>query len=304
MKAIILGVLIITTVRLCAQEEFTFKGKITDCPAKDNKVELFMYQGNKVVYIDSTIVKEGANWFSFEFEIKKEYPPGVYKLRINNRKRIDFVINKEDVDFITTYVYPVQNMKIIFSVENEVYYDFIKAKNEHKNRLNDLRGVVRHYNEGDPFLNLVKEEIVNKIKQYEQFKTELVMKNPETFSSKLISLETFQIPKKIKTETEILQYKKEHFWDNKNLNDEILLNSTQIPIMLGKYFTLYFDTSFSMEQYQNAYIEAIDILFDKCKDVTWFCKFVYSSLLAESQRFNYSKIKKHLLDNYAEIWDS
>ena len=121
----VLRIIIFCLISCCSvlaygQESYLLTGKVK--LLADKKVELLKYYGDKTYTIDSTTISSTGN---FNFSINKDLPTGLYKLRFDDRKFIDIILNHENIQFFinlprnkNVVFIPLESVRFLSSEEN------------------------------------------------------------------------------------------------------------------------------------------------------------------------------------------
>ena len=133
MKKILALLVFITSV---AQAQFTIRGTMTP-PEKSDWVILYKIEGAKQKFIsNSTIKKETVNIGGqpqtigrFELQLPETAKKGAYRVTYRDRGAgfVDFLFNKENVEFVFNPEYPDQSIVFTKSLENKVYREYLEA---------------------------------------------------------------------------------------------------------------------------------------------------------------------------------
>ena len=145
MRKLIIILLTVPFFGCTAQNSFKLKGQIDSLPQPT--VYLLDFYGLENNLVDSTKANS-AGYFSFDFD--ESTPVGLYRIVIAG-KHWDFVFNKENVEFESSYNYLIDSMNIIESVENQLMIDYLKFMNSIQKKVIELNKLRAVYKEGDEF---------------------------------------------------------------------------------------------------------------------------------------------------------
>ena len=146
MMKILLSLILFTSA--IANAQFTIKGKMTP-PEDSDWVMLHKLQGMKPKYIGNATIKfntisVGADKQvigKFSFELPSDTEPGVYRVTYRTRGAgfIDFIFNRENVEFIFNPKYPEQSIVFTDSRENKIYSEYLDLYSKIQNKVNGLQ---------------------------------------------------------------------------------------------------------------------------------------------------------------------
>ena len=132
MKKILALLIFVTSI---ANAQYSIKGTMTP-PDKDDWVILYKLNGAKQDFVsNSTINVETVNIGGksqqiarFELTLPADAEPGEYRVTYRNKGAgfVDFLFNKENVEFVFNPTYPDQSIFFIKSIENKVYREYLE----------------------------------------------------------------------------------------------------------------------------------------------------------------------------------
>ena len=145
MKKILALFVFITSI---VNAQYSIKGTMTP-PDKEDWVILYKLEGAKQKFIsNSTIKKETLNIGGqqqeiarFELKLPENAIPGAYRVTYRNKGAgfVDFLFNKESVEFVFNPKYPDQSIVFTKSLENKVYRDYLEALNLSQRKIDSLQ---------------------------------------------------------------------------------------------------------------------------------------------------------------------
>jgi thiol-disulfide isomerase/thioredoxin len=206
---------------------------------KDTTVHLVRYYGNNLHYADTAQIKNGI----VEFNGKKQ-KPGFLAVLLPDQKMFEFIYNNEEVYIETSVPNFIKTMKVKKSEENKVFLNYI-------NYLTEKRIVSKGFN--DERKSLDKESAKYKLLSNQmdsvsylvtQYQKDLIKNNPEKLVSKIVKMcMDVEIPEaplgedgKPLDSLFRYHYYFEHFFDNIDLKDDRLVNTSFFHNKLETYF--------------------------------------------------------------------
>ena len=277
---------------LTFSQNYTIKGTIEDFP--DSKIYLADFYGDQNNIIDSTQTNESGE---FEFIFSQNTPVGLYRLIFGNNNFIDLIFNKENIKFTTKNTLPNDNMKIINSIENILYYDYLFKRNLCQYKLDLLQPLINYYPKTDSFYLLVKTKYNSIQHEFNDYVNGLTQNNPNTFMSKFAA---FDNPPLIDPELSPLEQKKflqSHFLDNIDFTDTALLRSNVISTKIISYLSLYQNQRFTKEQLEDSFMQAVDTIMAKASVNTVIYEFVIDYLISGFEKFDFFRVITHIAEN-------
>ena len=109
----------------------------------NNKAYLFSLEGEESFLIDSINTSDDDN-FDYSF-LPTKHHSGFYRLSFNNKKFLDFIYDREEIEIETDTINIKDSVKIIKSESNKIYYEFIKLNKDYKTKTELLQLILARY---------------------------------------------------------------------------------------------------------------------------------------------------------------
>ncbi len=245
-------------------QPFYLKGVITKCPYK--KVYLSRYRGDTYLLADSAKVNASS---VVNFVMKKNYLPGIYIISFfenpeSNNKNINLLYDGENVEFSCNYDQLPAGINIVKSEKNKLYYNFLILKNRTIRQLFELSEKGRAFPTDNPNYSSIKKQFNYQQKQLSDFLINIEQNYPNSFLYKAIKSMSFpEFPFAI-SQDQSNNYFREHFLDNVNFSDTILMNSNIFTSNTYSYIQLFKNHKLSDSAQQVEYIHAVDKIMQRC----------------------------------------
>jgi len=158
-KLVSLFLCIFFLLNVKAQNGNSFEVRIQNLP--NTMVYLYNYEGDRNQLLDSTSTDQTGYLKLF---LKPNWKPGLYKIEIGidiGQRRpyfFNFIYNAEDISLITAMPDLGMNMDVLYSIENQIYYDFNKLNDKRMSQLVALFELKRAFSAEDPFYSTIKKE--------------------------------------------------------------------------------------------------------------------------------------------------
>lgn len=238
MKKIIFFTLFISSTLLIFAQDKGYKIKVTIKGMENQTLYLANYFGNKQYYADTAQANASG---TAVFESKKPLKGGVYSIVLPGQKYFELILNEHFIDLATDTVNLVENMKIKKSVENKLFFDYLKFMNQKQKEVMPLRNQVKTATGEE------KEKLEAQISKIDEainnYRLDFIKNNPNTFVAKMFNtMREPEIPKDLtpeqqKDSTFQFRYYKNHFFDNVDFSDERLIRTPIYHNKIEKYFT-------------------------------------------------------------------
>jgi peroxiredoxin len=270
-------------------QEFVINGSV---PGLENKkVYLMRITGDNRKIID-TVQSDLTG--SFAFALEKGFPVGQYAVLAGPGQMVELIFNNEDIRFITTGNTPDDQVQIIESVENLIYYDYLAVKGENLYKLDFLYPILKNYPKEDAFYLTTLSKVRQLQDQLDDRVETLVKENPGALTTKFIQVDRPVFPDAALTTTQQNAYLKSHYFNDTDFLDTLLLNSNMLTGKIIGYLTLYQKQGLSQEQLEEQLIIAVDTILDKAFVDQRVYEFVVDFLIRGFEAIGFEKGLEHI----------
>lgn len=291
MKKILLFVLAFMPVFMTAQKHY-IAGKISGFEGKSIKISTFY--GNENKPNDSVLVISGG---SFKYLVPNQLKDGMYRLRFDKERFIDIIYNYENISFTTTYNEMIDSLIFIESIENQVYFEYLKQRNQTGYKKELLDPLLTFYPPDDPFYEQIVTQYESIDKSFEQFVSELIEKNKQLFVSRLVKMDHPPALSSSLTDQANNDFMKIHFFDNMNFGDTSMLRTNIISGKLIQYLSLYQNNRMTKEQLEIEFIKAVQFIMTKTRDYPEVYQYSMNYLISGFETYGFEKVITYIADN-------
>ena len=296
-KALLLVLSFYLLLNVNAQEiHFSIEGMLVE------KVYLQIYHGDDLSIVDSAIV------INDEFHFNNgSYKTGLYKLVLGDMRdaelfnievpTLEFIGSQEDMSFQTSYFAPQENMNVLQSVENEIFYKYLSLNSDYRESLGSLLNVLPKYTSQDKFYPFLSMEMVRLQRDYNDKLLLMASGESDSFISAYLKfmIEPVYDPS---SGLGIKEFMRDNFFDPIDFNSPVLINSPAIPQKILAFLSFYANSDYSQEEQEQAFILAVDALMDELKYSAECHGFVLNFLIDGFQRFQMETVLVHIADNH------
>ena len=238
--------------------QYSIKGTID--PNHDYSwILLYKLENGDQTYVDNADVVDGA----FEFKVD-DAASGIYRAyyQIENDLYVEFIYNKEEINFTFNPENPAESIFFTQSDENSLYQEYYKTVRAGQKAIDSVQGL--YFNTSDPEENkelearyqIALSELENQQVEYEKL-AEGMMADHIIRASRQYNPST-----PLKEPQLYIDEIKAHFFDSMDVNDSVLAHSSFITDRMRDY-VLYLNQSDTQEASNILQKEAID------KAVAW-----------------------------------
>ncbi len=284
--------ILVSTFFLSYSQHHTVSGVIDGLPGK--VLYLADFYGDQHKIIDSTQTN-----LSGAFEISLSgHETGFYRLIFGNQKFIDFIYNEETVNLTTNVINPIENIAFSSSVENLLWYDYLFRKEESQYKLDLLNPLLVYYPTKTDFHKSVRAEYKMVQDDFDTYVQSMLDLNTMTYAAKAIRIDKPYLINIDLPLQEQNEYIKAHYFDGISLDDPSLMRSSVISTKIIGYLALYRDPSFSKEDQENNFIQAIDTILYKTMDDDEIFNFTLQYLIDGFNLYGFDKVITHIAEHY------
>lgn len=285
-KYLIITLFFVSSILIAQKVSIRIEGAI-------NEAILLKIEGEKTRRIKE-IIPENSN---FQFLLDNQ-PYGIYRLEFDNRHRINFINDGEDLELKTDFNNLVDSLKIVKSESNLLYYDFLKLNKLYKTKTELLNLILVRYPQDDAYYSVTQNRLTEIQNEYLDFVQNISRRNANSFIARYIfSSQLPVIPQKVESDKQ-LDYLKANALNNVDFDDVELINSDVYTKKTIEYLTYYRNPQLPKELLENEFMKAVDILLNKAKINQLVYQHITEYLIDGFKKFGFDKIIDYIVENY------
>ncbi len=194
---------------------------------------LYKLENGDQTYVDNADVVDGE----FEFKMDEKGTSGIYRAyyQIENNLYVEFIYNKEEVDFTFNPENPAESILFRRSEENAIYHDYYRTIRQEQKSIDSIQGLYFNSSERAQDLELETEysKTVARLKS-EQERFEKMTEG--MIANHIIRASAQHNPEKpLKNPEDYMLQIKAHFFDSMDIRDTVLSHSAFINDRLRDY---------------------------------------------------------------------
>jgi len=277
------------------QHPWTIRGEIRSLSLV--KIALSSFWGEKPFLVDSALSDNSGN---VSFTMKARAIPGLYRLSWGKDRFLDLVWNREDVVFSTVAESPADSMKIFSSIENRLYYYYLRLDRMNQAKLEVLMPVIAYYPQKNQFYSEVADEYENTQKSQEKIFDSISRLYPESYSVRIFrNLQTPFLPAALSKDVR-LNYLKQHFFDRTDFHDTLLLHSNSWANKAVAYLSLYSSNKLNQKQLQAEFIKAVTAMLSAASVNPDIYKFLLDYFVGGFDKYHFDEVVTYIADNFQD----
>ena len=257
-------------------------------------------KGDDFTAIDSTSLRQPVGKIKFAFP--ENAHPGVYRIifgltpaaKVLNEppQQLDFIFDNENLVFDTDFKGPVENLKVIKSKENSVWYEFLAKDDIIRQNIKMIEDKIDNSRlTGNSNVTDLANEYNQLQMERDMFVVQTSQDNKGLFVSQMIkNLRVPVLDGYLTTDERRLSFKKE-FFKLLDFSDPALINTAVYSDNIFKYLVMYNQINFTEKQREEEYMKALDIIIPNIKSNDEVYRFLMDYLI---HGFNVLQLKNIL----------
>ncbi|NOX85183.1 MAG: redoxin domain-containing protein [Chlorobi bacterium] len=287
----ILAFLLVLVSAVAFGQEYTIDGTVPGLTNED--VYLMRIRGDNRKIVDTARTDQTG---SFEFKLKYDFPVGQYAVITGPKQMIELIFNNENIRFVSTGSSDQDQVQIIESVENMIYYNYLSAKGEVLYKLDLLDPVLQYYPKSDTFYTLTLNE-ARALQSFLDQKVEtLIENNPNTLAARYIRVDKPVFADPALSKDEQKNYLKSHYFTDMDFLDTTLIRSNILTSKIISYMGLYQHPGMTKEEMEDQLLIAVDTIMERAFVDQQIYEFVIGFMLNGFEHIGFEKGLKFIAD--------
>lgn len=260
-----------------------------------SKAYLSALSGEKTPLIDSIDSRDGIYNFVFD---NNERHRGIYRISIIDKKYLDFICDGEDVEIKTDVNNILENLTVIKSESNKIYYKFVKLNKDYKTKTELLQLILARYPKEDEYYQTTKEKLIQVQEMYLYFINATAQANSNSFIARYVrSAQLPVVDGEIPFDKQ-LAYLKTHALDNVDFYDEGLIYADAFTNKTIEYLTYYRNPQLPLGLLEKEFMSAVDSILNKAKVNENVYKHIVGYLLDGFKKFGFDNVINYIVERY------
>jgi len=233
---------------------------------------------------------------SFEFSLGSDFPIGQYAVVTGPKQMIELIFNDENIRFVSTGSSDQDQVQIIESVENMIYYNYLSVKGEVLYNLDLLDPVLQYYPKSDTFYMQTLNEARALQSSLDERVETLIENNPNTLAARFIRVDkpVFADPELSREERK--EYLKSHYFTDMDFLDTILIRSNILTSKIISYMGLYQRPDMTKEEMEDQLLIAVDTIMERAFVDQQIYEFVIGFMINGFEHIGFEKGLKFIAD--------
>jgi len=299
-KQLILTLGFLFLITLVSFAQYSIQYNLKNLP--DSKVYLASVKGSKYTSIDSCISKNGEIIFKNNLSI----PVGVYRIVFEDSLFSDIIINNESIIMSNNMDNLLDNMRILESKENKIYYDYWRMSSY----INDSIKLIsvlgdRIYMANKKVMSSDLDSMAKKAfelsEKLQKYTNNLIEQSKGLYVNKLLKAytnpdwEQYKRQVKHKDYLKRSDFLKEHFFDNIDFSDSTLLYSEIFYVSCTDYLTNYVKIPSD-----SGFIRAVNFILSKPNENSPVYNYLLNLFVNTFSDTEWEGVFVHLVDDYLQ----
>ena len=256
---------------------------------------LFSHYGERTILVDSAKADREGNILFF---MPEGSSPGLYEIRFSNDRFFRLLFNEEDVHLATLVSNPADSLRVIGSLENSIYYEYLRLSRDVLYRLSILETVMDYYPRNTDFFTAAFAEVQSLVRKEKDFIEKITVAYPGSLAVRYILFTRANIPDPLLPPDLKNEARRHDFFSGKDFTDTLLLQTDAYTGKVIEYLSFYRDPTYNFDEQEQAFIRAVDtlLLTNVMHDAVFSAILQY--LVGGFEKFKFEKVLNHIYENY------
>ncbi len=280
---------------LTAQTSFSVSGTVAGHTLKT--VYLLSYYGEKNFIIDSA--KSDASG-AFSFTLNATTPPGMFRVSFGKDLSLDLIFNRENIVFASDVRAPADSLKIRSSVENRIYYDYMKMDQDAQSKLELLQPILDFYPDRGAYFAVTALEYERIQRTEKHLLDSLKTAYPGSYAVRILNLYATPFLSSSLGRDERMNYLKQHYFDQTDFNDTSLLRSPAYANKAISYLALYSNNRLQQKQLEAEFIKGVTVVLSAAAVNAEVYKFLLDYLIGGFDKYHFEDVITYMAENFSD----
>ena len=289
--------LIVLFLFVCATLNAQYSINGTMSPVENSSwVLLYKIEGTKQIFIKNTQVKKDGKKGVFELSLPSDTKTGSYRIKYSMKKDgfIDFLFNKENIDFVFNPKDAENSVIFNISEENQIYTLFKEKAYKAQYTLDSLQS--EYFRNPSTLIKEAYKKSLAKVKKLE--KDYILNSNGKIVNHFIKASLKSNASEIIENPVNYINNTLSHFFDNIDFSNNILYNSSFFFDKISEYvFSLNYASD--PNQKQEVYKKAVQVAVEKIKPIS-FKADIINYLISKFAETKNAVLVDYLFANYFE----
>ncbi|MFO8129519.1 MAG: TlpA disulfide reductase family protein [Bacteroidales bacterium] len=254
------------------------------------------FDGDQEAVSDSVMTDTYGN---FSFTLSDSYPAGMYRLILGKNSFLDLIYNHNDIGFTTTLENPRENLKITKSIENLIFYDYLRKKHAYQHKTDLLYPLIFEYPDTDPFHQKIVDKFSALESGFRDYTEQIIADNPNSLSALYIMYDRPLPADPGLAPEEHRIYLRNHYFKGLPYDDPRLLSLGVLPSSIIGYLALYRDPEYSKQEQARQFTIAIDSIVHHMMSDEDIYHFTLQYLIEGFEVFGFDQVVEYIANNYS-----
>ena len=267
------------------------------CPDDAHALYLYQMWGENQMLVDSA--QQNTTTGKYEFRHAENLPTGLYNVR-SGKKNVFIILNDAEKKLELSFCFnnPVQTMKVVRSMENAVYYDFMRVNDGLLKAIGALEAAVVRYPQNEMFFDTLAQKYHRLQNERLTMIDDVQRLYPNSYAAKIVATHRTPFLNAHWNKATRSKVMREDFFYNINMGDTMLLRSDVYIEKAVRYMELYMNPDASYEVLQHELTIAIDKILSACSQNKQVFAFMLEYLTAVAAEYHFNTILEHLSENW------
>lgn len=234
------------------------------------------------------------------FHLPKNMPVGMYRISSGKDNFLNLIVNREDIEFVTSEGSLADSIHFLSSKENEVYYYFRNLDRMTQAKLEVLISVLDYYPEKDDYYRMTMKAFEKLQKDQRKALDSLSALYPGSFAVRIFRLNQTPYINATLNKEERMAWLKAHFLDETDFQDTLLLHSDAWVNKAISYLSLYSNNRLNQKQLEAEFIKAVTIILSASTVNPDVYKFLLDYFVGGFDKYHFDEVITYIADNFQD----
>ena len=294
-KSFLVMVFFLLIPGLFAQQGNSIRGEVRNGSGKT----FFLYSiyGERTSLLDSVVADHSG---MIQFNITKNMPAGMYRISSGKDNFFNLIMNRENIEFVTTSGNLADSLHFLTSKENEIYYYFRKLDRMTQAKLEVLIPLLDFYPEKDEYYQVTMRKFETLQTNQRKALDSLSTMYPGSFAVRIFRLNQTPFIRATLNKEERMTWLKNHFLDGTDFQDTLLLHSDAWVNKAIAYLSLYSNNRLNQKQLEAEFIKAVTIILSAAAVNPDVYKFLLDYFVGGFDKYHFDEVITYIADNFQD----
>ncbi len=253
-------------------------------------------EGEKYFDIDSITPNEKSQIIIEANKYRMHH--GFYQIKFDPTRRIVFIYDGTNITIQTDVWNFNEGPKVIKSLTNQLYYQFLKLTRDYKKKSELLHHILDNYPKDDDYYHTTLEALSRVQSAYLDFVNNTSQTQEKSFIARYIRSARLPVIDGNQTPEKRRNILRKHSVDHVDFEDPELIYSDVFTNKSIEYLSYYSNPQLPKEALEKEFMKAVDILLEKAKTDQLVYQHITEYLIEGFRKFGFDQLIDYIIENH------